>query len=189
MPLYIGDELAHTQPLTTTEIGAYFLLTLSFWQKGLLPDDEKRLAQIAKLSAKEWRLVREALAPLFDDWACTRLNDKRAKAEHTHLKKSEAGRRGGRSKSNSRAAGAGGEAQPKLSMSSHNHSHNQSMAVKDRGAAFGSLAQNVRQDTFPAITGEREARRWLIERDVFPGDLDELTRKLMRGALRRDELS
>jgi uncharacterized protein YdaU (DUF1376 family) len=49
---YAGD----TGHLTTTEHGAYFLILMAMWRAGgCLPDDDVRLARIAKLTLDKWR--------------------------------------------------------------------------------------------------------------------------------------
>lgn len=66
MRMYVADYLADTTHLTTIEHGAYFLLICAYWRaEGALPDDDKKLARLAKMTAKEWSAARESLADLF----------------------------------------------------------------------------------------------------------------------------
>jgi uncharacterized protein YdaU (DUF1376 family) len=65
MPLYVADYLADTTRLSTEQHGAYLLLIMDYWRNGPLPDDDKTLAKITKLSLRSWRLNRTFIAPLF----------------------------------------------------------------------------------------------------------------------------
>lgn len=65
MPLHIGDYLADTGHLTATEHGAYLLLIMHYWQNGCLPENERIIARIAKLSPEQWEESRDMLAMLF----------------------------------------------------------------------------------------------------------------------------
>ena len=65
MPLHIGDYLADTGHLRTIEHGAYFLLLMQYWRTGPLPDDDARLASIARLGRKEWAEAAPTIRSLF----------------------------------------------------------------------------------------------------------------------------
>jgi hypothetical protein len=54
MPLHIADYLADTGHLTATEHGAYLLLIMHYWQNGSLPENQRMLARIGKLSKLQW---------------------------------------------------------------------------------------------------------------------------------------
>src|SRR3546814_8122762 len=87
MPLYVADYLADTGHLSTVEHGAYLLLIMHYWQSGGLPDDDKKLARITRLSPREWAGVRETVAEFFAaDWRHGRIDMEMARArseEHT----------------------------------------------------------------------------------------------------------
>lgn len=55
MPLYIGDYLADTRRLSTTEHGAYLLLLMEQWRRGWVPEDEHQLSRITGLRLDHWR--------------------------------------------------------------------------------------------------------------------------------------
>ena len=67
MPLYVADYLADAAHLSTIEHGAYLLLIMTYWQRGkALPDDDKKLATIVRVSPEEWAGMRETLAEFFE---------------------------------------------------------------------------------------------------------------------------
>jgi len=49
MPWHIGDYLGDTMHLTTLEHGAYCLLIMHYWRTGPLPNDDRMLADLAKM--------------------------------------------------------------------------------------------------------------------------------------------
>lgn len=74
IPFDVCEYLANTMHLTTEENGAYLLLIIRCWTAGSIPDDDKRLAVIAKMGIKKWRGMRQTLAEFFtisnDEWKC-----------------------------------------------------------------------------------------------------------------------
>ena len=112
MPLYVADYLADTTDLSTEEHGAYFLLLLTSWRsEGVLPNDPRRLARIAKVPFERWPDIWEAIGRFFDVDGATisqgRLVEERAKA----LRLKQASSEGGKKSADSRRA-KNGTAQP-----------------------------------------------------------------------------
>ena len=67
MPFYVGDYLADTVHLTTTEHGAYLLLLMAMWRAGgSLPNDDRYLSRAAHLSSVQWGRVRPTILAFFD---------------------------------------------------------------------------------------------------------------------------
>lgn len=66
MPLHIADYLSDTGHLTATEHGAYLLLIMHYWQNGALPESERVIARIAKMSAEQWKESRDRLLVFFE---------------------------------------------------------------------------------------------------------------------------
>ena len=96
MPLNVGDYLADTGHLTTTQHGAYLLLLMHYWRKRELPDDDKQLAAIAKLPLRIWLDTRETLQAFFHDgWKHKRVEAEIQKRVEVSNKRSMAGARGG----------------------------------------------------------------------------------------------
>lgn len=65
MPLYIADYLRDTSHLRALESGAYLHLIMAYWVAGSLPNDDKQLATIAKVSDREWKKMRSLMEPFF----------------------------------------------------------------------------------------------------------------------------
>lgn len=95
MPLFVADYLADTAHLTATQHGAYMLLLMNYWQRGgPLPDDDRRLASIARLGLREWRRNRIILEEFFTvthgAWVHTRVDTELARVEAKSLKSKKA---------------------------------------------------------------------------------------------------
>lgn len=100
MPLYIADYLADTAHLSAAEHGAYLLLIMHYWRAGKLPNDEKQLARIARMNAREWANSRDVLASFFDkEWRHKRIESEILKSTSKSHARAEAGARGGTAKS------------------------------------------------------------------------------------------
>lgn len=81
MPLYVDDYLADTGHLTALEHGAYMLMIMHYWQKGGLPEDERMIARVARLSLEQWAESRDVLEMLFEPgWRHKRIEEELAKA-------------------------------------------------------------------------------------------------------------
>lgn len=81
MPLAIGDYLADTSHLDTTQHGAYLLLLMHYWRKGPLPNDAEQLANICRLSAEAWAINSRTILPFFKIEEDGMLHQKRQDAE------------------------------------------------------------------------------------------------------------
>lgn len=99
MPIYIGDYLADTGHLTTTQHGAYLLLLMHYWRKRELPEDDKQLSAIAKLPLRIWLDSKETLQAFFHDgWKHKRIESELGKRQEVSDKRADAGSKGGKSK-------------------------------------------------------------------------------------------
>lgn len=91
MPLYVADYLADTGHLSTVEHGAYMLLIMHYWQTGGLPDDDRKLARIARLPLEQWQEIRDTLSDLFGpQWEHKRIDAELAHASDVISKRSAA---------------------------------------------------------------------------------------------------
>lgn len=103
MPLYIGDYIAATTHLSTTEHGAYLLLLMTAWNRGgKLPANDAQLAQICRCDKKTWPTVRGAVMPFFEQEEGfifqRRLIEEYEKALRLNAKQKANGLKGGRPK-------------------------------------------------------------------------------------------
>ena len=117
MPFYVGDYLASTGHLTTEQHGAYLLLIMHYWVNGRLPNSDRELMAIARMSDSKWYSNRMAIASFFT----TNWQHKRIEAELEKVKKiSEA-----RSLSGLKGAWKrhGGPTENVWQMPTHSHSH------------------------------------------------------------------
>jgi uncharacterized protein YdaU (DUF1376 family) len=65
MPLYIADYMRDTSNLRALESGAYLHLIMAYWISGGLPNDDRQLATIAKLTDGQWKACKPTLAKYF----------------------------------------------------------------------------------------------------------------------------
>jgi uncharacterized protein YdaU (DUF1376 family) len=76
MPLYIGDYLRKTTHLDATGSGAYLHLIMYYWDNGYLPNDDLKLARIAKLTPRQYAKLRPSLNAFFQpDWRHKRIDE------------------------------------------------------------------------------------------------------------------
>lgn len=91
IPIYVADYLKDTTHLSPSEHGAYFLLILQYWQDGSLPDNERQLARIARMDAREWKDARDVLSCFFSEgWKHKRIDAELAKIEDVSAKRRKA---------------------------------------------------------------------------------------------------
>ncbi len=102
MSWHIGDYHKDTGHLCTVEHGAYFLLCLHYWATGGLPNDDKQLASITRMTGREWAKAKPVLKPLFKagEWKHKRIEIELADAQAKYEKRAEAGSKGGKAKAN-----------------------------------------------------------------------------------------
>lgn len=66
MQLYVSDYLGDTQHLTTEQHGAYLLILMAMWRNGgVLQNDEKKLARIARVNPRRWHLLADDVMAFF----------------------------------------------------------------------------------------------------------------------------
>lgn len=80
MPLFVADYLADTAHLSAAEHGAYLLLIMNYWQRRKpLPNDDRKLARIVRMTDDEWADARENISEFFqvsdDGWSHARIEN------------------------------------------------------------------------------------------------------------------
>lgn len=82
MPLHIADYLSDTGHLNAAEHGAYLLLIMHYWQNGHLPQNEKLIARVARMTVDQWEESRDVIAMLFGpNWTHKRIDAELSKAD------------------------------------------------------------------------------------------------------------
>lgn len=68
MPMATDAMIADTTHLTAEEFGAYHFILYATWRNNgvPLPDDDKRLARVCRLTVARWRRLRQVLEGFFD---------------------------------------------------------------------------------------------------------------------------
>lgn len=164
---FLSDK--NTLVMTTTEIGAYWLLLLVCWQENGLPDDLAELAAVARLPLKQFQPMWERrIARCFqkrDDgrWTHKRLEKERNKQAEHRERQSAAGKRGAdkrwQSHSHPIATPSNGNGKTNaiaMAKDSSSFSSSSSTVVEERGYPFDHFAvleyeQTLRPDPGLAI--------------------------------------
>jgi len=154
MPLYVADYLSDTGHLTTVQHGAYLLLIMHYWKRGGIPSDETQLAQIARMTEREWKANRAPVMAYFDDnLKHARIEQELAHAEEISSKRRTAGLQ---RRSNSKAiAPAIAEQLPTQSQS-----QSPSKEKKDSGADAPTAGKPKREKKYATAIPENFEPNW-----------------------------
>lgn len=101
MPFYIGRYLGDTMHLTYEQHGPYVLLLMHYWRKGPLPNDDRKLAAIARVPLDVWlsgmsETIREFFTLAVDGQLHQKRQDEEREKRGTISKaRAAAGRKGG----------------------------------------------------------------------------------------------
>lgn len=121
MPLWTGDYLSKTSRLSTLEHGAYLLLIIEYWEHGGLPDDDRQLAHITKLTIKKWKYVKPILQGFFyNGWHHKKVEEELSKSADLSEKRRDAAMQ---KHSNSSAIADASEEQLHPQLHTHSPSH------------------------------------------------------------------
>jgi len=95
MPLYVADYMSDAAHLSTLEHGAYLLLIMTYWQRGEpLPNDDKKLARICRLTPLQWKRIKPQILEFFDV-AVLQLSHSRIERELSNVRAKSLNRRKG----------------------------------------------------------------------------------------------
>lgn len=207
MPVYCAETVFETAHLSAAETGGYLLLTLHYWRDGSLPDDDRALARLARMTGAQWRKSKAAIAALFNDgWRHDRIDAERKGAVDVSEKRAAAGRLGAEARA-AKSSGAPDLLKQTSSPASTNakpgHTHLQSHSQSQervRGApargisfpgdfeltpedrAFGT-AEGLSEDEMTRAVSD--LRLWAAERGAMRLDWHATARRFMRQAASR----
>jgi uncharacterized protein YdaU (DUF1376 family) len=120
MPIHIGDYQRDTGHLRAAEHGAYLLLLFHYWSTGGLPDDDRHLSTIARMSSTEWKRARPVIERFFKfGWKHPRVDYDLEKAAKISEAAKEAGLASGRTRAQRKSNGRSTDAEPTLEPSNH----------------------------------------------------------------------
>jgi len=98
LPLWTDAYLADTTDLSAEEHGVYLLLLMAAWRAPdcTLPDDDQRLARMARVGSKKWLKIRPVMERFFtvgvNGWTQKRLLSERSRVETSRSQASQAGK-------------------------------------------------------------------------------------------------
>lgn len=103
LPLFVKDYLMKTMVLSLEQSGAYLHLLMHAWYAGgELPDDDKALAALCKVSVKKWMGIRPVMEPFWiiqnGVWTNERLSRELQYVKEVSEKRASAGAKGGASR-------------------------------------------------------------------------------------------
>lgn len=150
MPLYIGDYLADTGHLSTTQHGAYLLIMMHYWRKQGLPDDDKQLAAIAKLPLRIWLDMKETIQAFFvNGWEHKRIEGELQRRAVLSQKRAESGAKGG---SRTQLKNIMNEANASVCSSmTQSQSQKEDRIVEERAGAFTEGSRALRSALWRAL--------------------------------------
>lgn len=163
MPFWVGVWIADTTHLTAEESGAYLHLVLHYWANDAqgLPQDDKSLARIARVSDKQWKAIKPVLRPFFKEgWRHSRVEREYALALAKHERRVKAGKAGGKAKAEAQQSSSIATALPEQCSSNHNHNHNHK-----EGGGLGDAAMSVANsltDKLAEICGFKTQHEWPV---------------------------
>lgn len=167
MPLYVADYLVDTHHLDALEHGAYLLLIMAYWQRREpLPDDDVRLARLARVSVEAWAGLRGTVAEFFligegvwrhkrIDAELSRYADKAEKARAAGQARQAAGRRS-RDQGSGRTEDRGGSADAQRTLSERSPNAERTLSERSANDQRTTSQSESESESEPDYSGSDE---------------------------------
>jgi uncharacterized protein YdaU (DUF1376 family) len=195
MQLYVSDFVGDTLMLSAEHVGVYMLLLIALWNaKGSLPNDDVKLARVARMSLKKWRYISGDLLPFFEvaDGRIShhRLMKELQKSDRQSQSRASAGAKGGAAKAlkyNNAPVAKG------VAMLKHLPEPYRKRAPSDLKEGQAAPAEAIRLDRYAdealfkaceAITGDQVPEYQQFK--SFPAEVVAKARSQLTGTARRD---
>ena len=142
MPMYWSDFKADTEHLGALETGAYMMLIGHYWNTGGLPNDDTKLARIARMTPEEWEIAKSTIAEFFQDgWRHKRIDIELSKNTDISERRSAAANKRWKCKSNANAYASDMRLQPQPHISSNEDINITSTSKASDGCAVASQSK------------------------------------------------
>jgi uncharacterized protein YdaU (DUF1376 family) len=142
MPMYWSDFKADTEHLGALETGAYMMLIGHYWNTGGLPNDDTKLARIARMTPEEWEIAKSTIAEFFQDgWRHKRIDIELSKNTDISERRSAAANKRWKCKSNANAYASDMRLQPQPHISSNEDINITSTSKAPDGCAVASQSK------------------------------------------------
>lgn len=137
MPMYWSDFKADTEHLGALETGAYMMLIGHYWNTGGLPNDDTKMARIARMTPEEWEIAKSTIAEFFQDgWRHKRIDIELSKNTDISERRSAAANKRWKCKSNANAYASDMRLQPQPHISSNEDINITSSSLPSDGCAI-----------------------------------------------------
>jgi uncharacterized protein YdaU (DUF1376 family) len=153
MPLYIGDFVADTMHLSTTEVGVYLRLIMHYWIHGGLPESNIMLANLAGVSERAWYRMKPTIRQFFHDgWRHKRIDQELAKMIETSERKRQSASKAGTISAIKRAQRHVGSASANLAPETQRGVHHTTQERKITTSFTGTAREGTK---VPAVENSR----------------------------------
>ena len=155
MPMYWSDFKADTEHLGALETGAYMMLIGHYWNTGSLPNDDIKLARIARMTPEEWAIAKSTIAEFFQDgWKHKRIDIELSKNNDISERRSAAANKRWKCKSNANAYASDVRLQPQPHILDTNVSNN-----KREPSSLEILCEVLSEATASDLLTHRQAKK------------------------------